>query len=203
MCGHQTFKECDSKILKWLGPLKSEGATCSLVYLQNDFVFTANIGDSKAVLGRVSRETAEEKDWDDQDIKALLLTKDHTVLQLSEVRRIESCHGHVVNGRVNGILEVTRSFGDPELKKVGVSAAPHLSKFRVCRRDKFLIIACDGFWSVFSLSDAVEFVHSKFNHVSRPSVEEVTRMLLADAILNKQAKDNVSAIIIRFSHHHA
>lgn len=198
---HSAFKECDRRILSWLGPLKSEGATCTVVYFQNDVVWTGNIGDSKAVLGRVSRETAEEKEWDDEEVKALLLTQDHTVLQLSEVRRIESRHGSIVNGRVNGILEVTRSFGDPEMKRIGVSAAPYISRFRVCERDKFLIIACDGLWSVFSMSDAVEFVHCKLNHISKPSVEEVTRMLLADAILNKQAKDNVSAIIIRFDHH--
>lgn len=179
--------------------MKSEGSTCTFVYFQNDMVFSANIGDSKAVLARMSKDSDEE---DVDNLKPLLITKDHTVLQLSEVRRIESSSsGHIVNGRVNGILQVTRSFGIPELKnKAGVISAPSVSKFRVCKRDRFMIIACDGLWSVFSLSDAVEFVYQRFNHISKPSTEEVTRQLLADAILNKQAKDNVSAIIIRFNH---
>lgn len=194
----------DEKILKWIGPLKSEGATCSFVYFENDMVFCANIGDSKVVLARRSKE-AELGDKDDlnnvDNIKPLLITKDHTVLQLSEVKRVESSGGHIVNGRVNGILDVTRSFGDSELKKQKlVIAAPSISKFRICRRDQFMIIACDGLWAVFSISDAVEFVYNKINHISQPSIEEVTRQLLAEAILNKQCKDNISAIVIKFNH---
>ena len=79
-------------------------------------------------------------------------------------------------------------------------AAPSISKFCICRRDQFMIIACDGLWSVFSVSDAVEFVYNKINHISSPSTEEVTRQLLAEAILNKQCKDNISAIVIKFNH---
>eukprot|EP01083_Nonionella_stella_P070888 189966_1 len=193
---HATFKMLDETILNIIGS-KSEGATCTLVYFHNEMVFTANVGDSKAVLARMS---PDKDHMDENKIEPMLVTKDHTVLQLSEVKRIESKRGRIVNGRVNGILEVTRSFGDPEMKKIGVIAAPNLSKFRVNARDKFMMIACDGLWSVFSLSDAVEFVHSKLAELSKPSVEEVTRTLLADAILNKQAKDNVSAIIVRFNH---
>ncbi len=73
-----------------------------------------------------------------------------------------------------------------------------ISKFEVGERDQFMIVACDGLWSVFSVSDAVAFVNDKFRHKSNPSVQEVVRQLLAEAILNKQAKDNVTAIIIKF-----
>ena len=133
------------------------------------------------------------------NIKPLLISKDHTVLQLSEVKRIETCGGHIINGRVNGILEVTRCFGDTELKKQKlVIAAPSISKFRICKRDQFMIIACDGLWSVFSISDAVEFVYNRFNHTSKPSIEEVTRSLLAEAILNNSPR--IISIIVRFNH---
>lgn len=63
-----------------------------------------------------------------------------------------------------------------------------------------MIIACDGLWSVFSVADAVKFVYDKFLHTSRPSCTEVVRMLMAEAILVKQAKDNVSVVIVRFEH---
>eukprot|EP01084_Bolivina_argentea_P193673 332250_1 len=33
---HATFKMLDDKILKMIGSMKSEGATCSLIYFQND-----------------------------------------------------------------------------------------------------------------------------------------------------------------------
>ena len=132
--------------------------------------------------------------------KALQLTQDDTVLQLSESKRITNSGGTISQGRVNGILEVTRSFGDSRLKKCGVISAPHISKFTINKeRDLFMIIACDGLWSVFNPSDAVKFVYEKFKSKTQPNVKQVVRELLAEAILNKQAKDNVSAIIVRFN----
>ena len=36
---HATFKIIDEKILKWIGSMKSEGATCTFVYFHNATVF--------------------------------------------------------------------------------------------------------------------------------------------------------------------
>ncbi len=97
--------------------MKREGSTGTIVYIHNSTVWCANVGDSKAVLARRSLK-------DPTSLTSLQLTRDHSTLDLSEVKRVEACGAHVANGRVNGVLEVTRSFGDPEFKKVGVSAVP-------------------------------------------------------------------------------
>ncbi|ETO06970.1 Protein phosphatase 2C containing protein [Reticulomyxa filosa] len=149
--------------------MKREGATGTLLFRDNNTIWCGNVGDSKAVLAR--------RDIENGKLKPLQLSKDHTVLQLSEVRRVEACGGHVANGRVNGILEVTRSFGDPEFKKYGVISVPQISKFQITNRDEFVVVACDGLWSVFSIADCIKFVNEKLNHKSQPDVREVVRQL--------------------------
>lgn len=48
---------------------------------------------------------------------AKALTRDHKPILVEERKRIESCGGHVAGGRVNGQLQLSRSFGDVGLKR--------------------------------------------------------------------------------------
>ena len=43
--------------------------------------------------------------------------QDHKPILVEERKRIEACGGRVENGRVNGMLEVARTFGDRALKR--------------------------------------------------------------------------------------
>ena len=183
------------QILEWIAPMKHEGSTATIVYIENNYIFTANIGDSKAVLCRLHKDTTKITN----KLKILLLTKDHTGLQLNEVKRIQNNGGNIQFGRVNNILQITRSFGDPEFKKYGVNATPNISYFKMNKRDQFMVIGSDGLWSEFSCNDAIKFIYDKYNHKSNPETTEVVRSLLAESILNFHAKDNVSAIILRFN----
>ncbi len=51
--------------------------------------------------------------------------------------------------RVQGILAVTRAFGDGDFKKYGVCAQPYISKTEIRLIHKYLIVASDGLWDVF------------------------------------------------------
>lgn len=104
----------------------------------------------QAVLARRSRDTGA--------LTALPLTKDHTAIDYDERLRLQK-HGSVVrDGRLNGLLEVSRSFGDYQYKRQGVTCIPDVKKCRIGDGDRFLIIACDGLWRAFSPQEAVEFV---------------------------------------------
>ena len=69
-----------------------------------------------------------------------------------------SAGGFVEEGRVRGILSLSRALGDLEYKlnrKVGVEAqmitcVPEIKKIDMTADDKFLIIACDGIWDCLS-----------------------------------------------------
>lgn len=66
------------------------------------FLHVANVGDCRAVLCRGGN--------------AVVLTTDHTPSVPSEAARVEAAGGFVSRGRVNGILGVSRSFGDIHCK---------------------------------------------------------------------------------------
>ena len=57
-----------------------------------------------------------------------------------------------------GKIEVSRSFGDLQFKKFGMSAVPDIRVFNLGGQDRFLLCGCDGFWSCFSPEDAVQAV---------------------------------------------
>ena len=57
-----------------------------------------------------------------------------------------------------GKIEVSRSIGDLQFKKCGMSAVPDIQVFHLSQQDRFLLCGCDGFWSCFSPEDAVQAV---------------------------------------------
>ena len=56
--------------------------------------------------------------------------------------------GQVTNGRVNGMIEVSRSFGDMQFKKYGVAALCDVRvRFKLTEVEEFVLLGCDGLWS--------------------------------------------------------
>lgn len=46
----------------------------------------------------------------------------------------------------SGRIEVSRALGDRQFKRAGMSAVPDIQAFSLTSRDRFLLLACDGFW---------------------------------------------------------
>lgn len=107
-------------------------------------LYTANVGDARAVLSRNG--------------KAVRLTYDHKGSDVQEAKRITDAGGFVMNNRVNGVLAVTRSLGDSAMKEF-VVGSPYTTETSLSDDDAFLIVACDGV-SSYSFSHATDF-HSR------------------------------------------
>lgn len=99
-------------------------------------LYTANVGDARAVLCRGG--------------KAVRLTYDHKGSDKQEAKRIMDAGGFVMNNRVNGVLAVTRSLGDSSMKEF-VVGSPYTTETELSEEDEFIVIACDGVGQVFSL----------------------------------------------------
>lgn len=67
---------------------------------------------------------------------ALCLTRDHNPVDYEERQRIQATGATVQNGRVNNVLEVSRSFGDYQFKKQGVTCIPDVRKCHLTENDK-------------------------------------------------------------------
>jgi serine/threonine protein phosphatase PrpC len=74
------------------------GCTANVVLITPNKIITANAGDSRSVLCRKGNSYP--------------LSEDHKPEGAEEYRRIKYAGGQIINGRVNGGLNLSRSFGD-------------------------------------------------------------------------------------------
>jgi serine/threonine protein phosphatase PrpC len=156
------------------------GSTAAVSFVVDSTLYTANVGDTRVVLG-----------WKDK--KAVRLSFDHKPSVATEKERIERLGGEVTRkfgvARVNGVLGVSRAFGDCKLIPY-VSAVPHINILELTDETMFLIIACDGLWDEFSDQEAVEVVFEKAN-----TVQNLGEYLSNMAIM-RGSQDNVSVVVV-------
>merc|ERR1711988_1718630 len=125
----------------------SDGTCVVLALVKGDMIYVANLGDSGAFLGRQKPSGA---------MATIPLSEAHKCWMIKEKERIFRSGGTVENGRVNSLLDVSRSLGDIPLKKYGVLCTPSMLKFKMDHRiDQFVLLACDGFWNAWSASEAI------------------------------------------------
>lgn len=115
------------------------GCTATVALLTKTEIYVANAGDTRAVLSSKG--------------KAKDLSHDHKPDLPSEKRRVEKAGGFVEEGRVNGIIAISRAMGDMEYKnralkpeEMMVSVVPEVIVEPIKPEHDFLIIACDGIW---------------------------------------------------------
>jgi protein phosphatase 2C family protein 2/3 len=95
------------------------------------------------------------------------MSEDHKPDNVGELKRIEAAGGFVEDGRVRGILSLSRALGDMEYKmnhKIGVEAqmitcVPEIRKEAISADDKFMIIACDGIWDCLTSQGCIDLMH--------------------------------------------
>ena len=75
--------------------------------ITEDHIYCANAGDSRAVLGLKNGKLIE-------------LSHDHKPENDTEMARIKAAKGFVEDGRVQGIIAVSRAIGDWEYKNPGL-----------------------------------------------------------------------------------
>ncbi|XP_059631111.1 probable protein phosphatase 2C 63 [Cornus florida] len=161
--------------------IASAGSCCLVGAIAKNKLYVANLGDSRAVLGRrVSGGTKSDA------VVAERLSTDHNVA-VEEVRKeVEALHpddSHIVVNhhgvwRIKGIIQVSRSIGDiylkkPEftrdsylhtfgfpipLKRPVMTAEPSIQVRELKHEDLFLIFASDGLWEQLSDEAVVQIV---------------------------------------------
>ncbi|XP_076027225.1 integrin-linked kinase-associated serine/threonine phosphatase 2C isoform X3 [Genypterus blacodes] len=156
-CLLDTFRQTDEDFLKKASsqkPAWKDGSTATCVLVVDDMVYVANLGDSRAVLCRMEQTGRGEAERS----VTLALSKEHNPTIYEERMRIQRAGGTVREGRVLGVLEVSRSIGDGQYKRCGVISTPDLRRCQLTTNDRFILLACDGLFKVFSADEAVKFV---------------------------------------------
>ncbi|CAL9192645.1 unnamed protein product [Musa hybrid cultivar] len=156
------------------------GSCCLVGVISGGLIYTANLGDSRVVLGKLVKATGK--------VLAVQLSAEHNAGIESVRQELQSMHPedkqvvvlkHNV-WRVKGLIQITRSIGDVYLKKAEFNREPLYAKFRLREpfkkpilsaepsisvqpmqpQDLFLIFASDGLWEHLSNQEAVDIVHN-------------------------------------------
>ncbi|KAI4367234.1 hypothetical protein MLD38_013506 [Melastoma candidum] len=177
------------------------GSCCLTGIISEGTLYIANLGDSRAVLGRAVKATGE--------VLAIQLSAEHNASIESVRQELHSMHPddsqivvlkHNV-WRVKGLIQVSRSIGDVYLKKAEFNREPLYAKFRLrepMKRpilsaepsmvvqplqmlDRFIIFASDGLWEHISNQEAVDIVQ-------RHPRNGIARRLIKAALLEAAKK---------------
>ncbi|CAA7056995.1 unnamed protein product [Microthlaspi erraticum] len=181
------------------------GSCCLVGVVCDGRLYVANAGDSRAVLGKLSKATGE--------VIALQLSAEHNVSIESVRQEMHSLHpddSHIVVlkhnvWRVKGLIQISRSIGDVYLKKAEFNREPLYTKYRLrepMKRpilsgepsitvhdlqpdDLFLIFASDGLWEQLSNQEAVEIVQ---NHPRNGIAKRLVKAALHEAAKKREMR---------------
>ncbi len=178
---HAAFQESFACLDSELNQTKalSIGSTATVIYIFREngkkYLYSANLGDSRSLL--ISKQ------------RFLRLSYDHKSSDHLEAERMKSHGGFILNGRLLGTLNLSRSLGDLAMKKSGLINVPFIYKTELTQEDLMVVIASDGVWDVIRDLDA--FNISKSCKDSKQMCE-----YLVKESMSLGSRDNISCISI-------
>ncbi|EGC40446.1 hypothetical protein DICPUDRAFT_96246 [Dictyostelium purpureum] len=162
---------------------KKAGTTAATVILLRDRIIVSNCGDTEVIIS--------------QNGKAKPLSTLHSPKLDTERERIEKAGGAVIHYgtlRVNGLLSVSRSLGDKNLKEYIIPDPDSLIYSTASNDHDFILIATDGLWEVFNYQDVVDYVFKLLSDTSI-SNDDISSIIIEEAI-KRNSKDNITLLII-------
>lgn len=113
------------------------GSTALSVIIKDQMLYTANVGDSQAII--VSNDELKVlnhlHDYNNKNEENAVEKRGGVIIQRSEIKRL------------HGELAISRSIGDFNYKEY-ISSAPEITEHHLKPTDGFLILATDGYWNV-------------------------------------------------------
>jgi serine/threonine protein phosphatase PrpC len=201
------FQSAVKKIADELADTRSintafSGSTACAVLKIGNLLHLANVGDSRAVIGRRDPATGA--------VTAVQLTTDHKPDVPAEKARIEAAGGRVCALTDGGIVRVwlkhvdepglamSRSIGDEVSASVGVTCQPENGVYTLGANDEFVCVASDGVWEFLDNQVVVDTIWEK-----RDSPESAVAALVDAANAKWQqespeAVDDITAVIVFF-----
>ena len=178
----EILKDTISSIDKDIEKLNAKecGSTGTIVIIDNDIIYSVNVGDSKSFYIN--------------DKNAIQITEDHNCKNKIEVERVKKRDVKVFNGRVFGCLCLTRTFGDTDFKEVGIDCEPYIQKISINKNNiKYIVIASDGIWDIV---DDKQLFKIK-NELKSQNSEEFCNNLV-EYSLKGGSNDDISCIVLKF-----
>eukprot|EP01083_Nonionella_stella_P010735 30548_1 len=160
------------------------------------WMFVANTGDSRGILVSNDGQITE-------------MSHDHKPNDIAERNRIQSDGGRVVffgTWRVEGVLAVSRSFGDRLLKR-WIIPDPDVIAHKINQsNDLFLILATDGVWDTVSNQEAARCAIECWNNPQQSALSLNQRLrAIAQKITSfaytRGSMDNITTLVVHLPSH--
>jgi serine/threonine protein phosphatase PrpC len=156
------------------------GSTCNTLLINkkvNKF-YLANVGDSRAIICYKNNKIKQ-------------ISKDHKPNSPKERKRIEKSGGHIKDNRVNGILAMSRAFGDKNISNY-VKPVPDIYEGLI-DNTKYILQASDGLFDVMSNQEICSYINQLIRN--KIPINKIPYILINYAINTRNSMDNVSVII--------
>ena len=179
------------------------GCTCNILVIYKNILYFANAGDSRSVLLKNKGEVNS-------------MSIDHKPELPNEFNRIKKAGGRIIEGRVNGLLNLSRSIGDFQFKNRKdlkqeeqiVTCNPDILFENRSKNDDFVIMGCDGIWECISNTGISEYIYDKENNINNGNknkelnlekiLEDLFERNIAKSEEEENGCDNMTAILIQF-----
>ncbi len=163
------------------------GCTANVALLVKNELYVANAGDSRCVIMSKGH--------------AIAMSEDHKPELDHERDRIQKAGGYIVDGRINGNLNLSRAIGDLEYKKNNdikvheqlIVAVPEIKQRTLTSDDEMIVLGCDGIWECLTNQQICEFLQGKIKDGKNISVA------VEDLLDNIVANDTSSKILFILS----
>ncbi|KAG0198299.1 cysteinyl-tRNA synthetase, partial [Mortierella sp. NVP41] len=156
------------------------GASALIAYIKGFTLYSANVGDTIAVLVKKSDSFQ-------------VISQKHIPWNPTEAARIKRSGGFVSEkGLLNDELDISRSFGHYHLVPI-VNSNPYIETTTLTEDDDFLIMASKSFWDVMSYSTAVDIAKAGMRVFGDPMIAS---QKLRDIAISYGAQDHMVVMLI-------
>ena len=174
------------------------GWTANTLLICEGNYYCANAGDSRWVISRRGR--------------AIELSEDHKPENPTEYKRIIAAGCEIIDGRVDGNLNLSRSLGDLKHKQIKnlpiaeqpITWIPDIKVEPIDDDDDFIVMGWDGIWEVKSSQEVVDFIDDRLS--TDVPIQEIAEELLDQICSDDWTKDqslgwdNMTLLIINLKH---
>lgn len=177
----RSFHTANEQFLKVADRMRlQDGSTGIAATIRHGKLTVANVGDCRAVLLSGG--------------KPIQISKDQKPTDVNEQKRIASFGGSVVYcmgvARVNGVLAVSRAFGNRSLRSV-IRPDAEVTTRDLQKDDDYLVIASDGLWDILRNKDVCDLCYAQGRQGPQYLAEELVNQAIA-----RGSMDNVTCIVV-------
>ncbi|CAD7955408.1 unnamed protein product [Amoebophrya sp. A120] len=190
-----TFEQLDIEYISQ--HMKSEAGCTAVVCLLDQVsqnIFCANVGDSRAIIGRSKN--------------ALAISRDHDPKAEGEKQRVQAVGTVDPDGYVNDTVNMTRCLGDRQGKfrenkgyfsrNFALATSPEVYMQKITEVHQFVLLCCDGMFEspkIFTSGSLCSRARELL--LDGKSVKQVPKILCSEAIA-KGSEDNCTVMMVLF-----